>query len=87
MLMNNSISFSTEGKEDIYTSAIGTVHDMTKKGIKFKNFETRHNTRTGKNISNGDIKVGDTTITIHFADRNEITAFCTKHNIEHKDGV
>lgn len=85
--MNNSISFSTEGKEDIYKSLTGREHDKTKKGIKFRNFETRLNSQTGKSMSTGDIKVGDTTITIHFADRDEVTEFCTKHNIKHKDGV
>lgn len=75
MLMNNQISFSTDG--------------IKNNSIEFKNFESNiyqsliNNNR--HELHTGDLVIGDTTITIHFESAEEICEFCELHNIEYFD--
>lgn len=76
MLMNNHISFATEG----INKPGNTEADI---GIRFEKFVIRFNDRGDQLICTGNLVVGDTTITIHFSDDTELALFCIGHNIEY----
>lgn len=73
MIMNNQISLKTTGR----------LSGM--RGIDFYDFESRNSGSICGQVHIGKMRVGDLTITIHFASHEEILEFCETHNIEYDD--
>ncbi|CAN8141141.1 hypothetical protein THIOSC15_2780004 [uncultured Thiomicrorhabdus sp.] len=82
MIMNNQISVDTRGFElKLFDNEV--LSKETNRGIFFSRFQSRLTSTMPTKIHTGEMKIGDLTISIHFADQQEISEFCNKHNIEY----